>query len=273
MERNLFIRMRHECRRVFGVTLAAIRLHRVESLSRDGVEFVLKRRTLLSRVLIPAGNLFLKMTGSCVIVLPSVRWLEWELTVNAATRRNLVTLEPTAKGTALLCRRVPGTPLRQILVDRDCSLERKLKAIGWSLSSLHDLQAITADWGEGVHQSISHGDATIHNVIVDVDQRTACWIDFDTRHLPSLPELDRHTDDIRCLISSAANCLPLTSFPNLAETLAASQFDALVLSHFRRRVVNEWIHPTTDQLAQAPLKWGEALALREALLRSLPSAE
>jgi len=268
MGRDLCIRICHECRRVFGVTLAAIRLHRVESVSRDGVEFVLKRRTLLSRVLIPAGNLFLKMTGSCVIVLPFVRWLEWELTVDAATRRNLATLEPTAKGMSLLCRRVPGKPLRQILVDDDYSLERKLKAIGWSLTALRDLQAITADWGEGVHQSMSHGDATINNVIVDVDRRTARWIDFDTRHLPHLPELDRHTDDIRCLISSAANCLPPTSYPDLADTLAASGFDAQVLRHFRRRLANEWIHPTIDQLAQAPLKWREALALREALLRS-----
>lgn len=261
--------MRHGCLRVLGMLLSLIRLHRVQFTSRGGVEFVHKRRTLSAQLIIPLGNLFLKITGSPIVVLPLDRWLEWERAVETATRRNLVSMDLVAKGTGLLCRRIPGTSLTRVLADGDRSLEQKVDAISWSLASLRMLHTNVADWGHGIHQSISHGDATANNVIVDINTRTACWIDFDTRHQPNVPELDRRTDDLRCLIYSAAVHLPSASFPGLADILIAAQFDEAIVRYFRQRLANKWIHLTAAQLAQAPLRWSAAMALRAALLKSL----
>jgi hypothetical protein len=249
--------------------LSMIRLHRVDFVSMVGVEVVRKRRKLSAHLIIPAGNLFLKITGSPIIILPLTLWLEWEHAVEASTRRSLVSTDPFASGTGLWCRRVPGTSLRQVLAASDCSCSQKSDAIRWSLASLRMLHENVSDSGHGIRQSISHGDATANNVIVDVNKRTACWIDFDTRHQPHVSEADRRTDDLRALIYSSAVHLPASSFPELADILIAAQFDDAVVRNFRQRLTNEWIDLTAAQLAQAPLRWSAATALRSALLQSL----
>src|SRR5689334_14312045 len=125
MDRYRFLQMRHESRRLFGMLLSMIRLHRVDFVSIGDIEFVRKRRKFFAHLMIPPGNLFLKITGSPIVVLPLTRWLEWEREVEASTRRNLVSADPTAQRTGLLCRRVPGTSLQQVLADSNCSPEQK----------------------------------------------------------------------------------------------------------------------------------------------------
>jgi hypothetical protein len=269
MDAVLLVQLRHGCRRLLGVMLSMIRLHRVDFVSMDGVEVVRKRRKRFAHLIIPAGNLFLKITGSPNIVLPLTLWLEWEHAVEASTRRGLVSTDRFADGTSLWCRRVPGTSLRQVLAASDCSSNQKCDAIRWSLASLRMLHENVSDWGDGIRQSTSHGDATANNVIVDFNKRTACWIDFDTRHRPHLSEADRRTDDLRALIYSSAVHLPASRFPELADILIAAQFDDAIVRNFRQRLTKEWIDLTAAQLAQAPLHWSAATALRSALLRSL----
>jgi hypothetical protein len=269
MDAERLVQLRHGCRRLLALMLSMIRLHRVDFVSIDGVEFVRKRRRRFAHLIIPVGNLFLKISGSPIIVLPLTLWLEWEHAVEASTRRTLVSTDPFANGTGLWCRHVPGTSLRQLLAASDCSSNQKSDAIRWSLASLRMLHENVAHWGYGVRQSISHGDATANNVIVDVNKRTACWIDFDTRHQPHVSEADRRADDLRALIYSSAVYLPASRFPELADILIAAQFDDAIVRHFRQRLTNEWIDLTAAQLAQAPLRWSAATALRFALLQSL----
>jgi hypothetical protein len=249
--------------------LSMIRLHRVEFVSIDDVELVRKRRRCFTYLIIPPGNLFLKIARSPTVVLPSARWLEWERAIETSTQRNLVATDPIAKGTCLWCRRVPGISLRQLLADRDYSPEEKSDAIRWSLAALRLLHQSVVDWGHGVRQSISHGDATANNVIVDVDNRAACWIDFDMRHQPNVSEADCRTDDLRSLIYSSAVRLPASYFPALADILVAANFDDAIIQRFRLRLTDEWSHLTAAQLAQAPLQWSAATALRAALLEAL----
>jgi hypothetical protein len=264
-----FMHLRHGCRRLLGLMLSMVRLHRVEFVSVDGDEVVRKRRKRFAHLIIPPGNLFLKITGSPVIVLPLTPWLEWEHAVETSTRRSLLSMDPFESGTALCFRPVPGTSLRQVLAAGDFSTKQKSDAIRWSLASLRMLHESVADWGNGVRQSISHGDATANNVIVDFNKKTACWVDFDTRHQPHISEADRRTDDLRALIYSSAVYLPASSFPDLADILIAAQLNAAIVRHFRQRLTNEWIDLTAAQLAQAPLRWYAATALRSALLQSL----
>jgi hypothetical protein len=272
MSPNLFVIKRHEARRFLGVLLSRIRLHRLEFVTIDGVAAIRKQRKWFASLIITVGNVFLKRTGSSMLVLPRNRWLEWERVIDASTHRNLIlgeSADPTPKGRDLLCRCASGISLRRILDDRDLSLEQKFDAIRWSLTALRLMHQNVADWGHGIYQSISHGDATTNNVIVDLNNGSACWIDFDTRHQPNVSEPDRRSDDLRCLIYSAAASLPASSFPQIAEVLITAQFDDELLQHFRMRLTNEWNHLTTAQLAQSPLRWSVATALRTALVREL----
>ena len=260
--------MRHACRRLLGMLLSKLRLHRVAFAANDGIDVVHKRRKVWATWVISPGNLFLKLTGSSIVVLPSSRWIAWELAVDAARQRNLVS---TAGGNAigLSCRRIPGQSLAQILAHHHVGHEQKSAALRWSLLALNELHRHVADWGDGIVQSISHGDATANNVIVNLDNGTACWIDFDTRHHPSLTEADRRTDDLRALIYSAAVHWPATRYLDLAEILIESQPECSTLRHLHARLQNEWCRMTTAQLAQAPLQWSQASALRDALLQAL----
>jgi hypothetical protein len=269
---SLFISIRHESRRLLGRVLSMIRLHRLERLSIDGVDVVRKRRRCFAHLIIPLGNAFLKFNGSFIVALPTKHWLEWERAIENSTQRNLVLespLESIAGNSNLYCRSVPGVSLRQLLSDPRCSQEQKSDAIRWSLAALHFLHQVDADWGQGIRQSISHGDATANNVIVDLNSCSACWIDFDTRHLPNVTEDDRRTDDLCSLIYSAAAHLPVSFFSQLADILIREETDTATLTRFRQRLTNEWVHLTTFQLAQAPLRWFDANIMRAALLKAL----
>ena len=78
MYRNRFVQIRHEGRRLLGMMLSNFRLHRIVHDSIDGVEVIRKRRRLFAHLIIPPGNLFLKMIGSLIIVLPQDQWFDWE---------------------------------------------------------------------------------------------------------------------------------------------------------------------------------------------------
>ena len=248
--------------------LGAMRLHHVEQVDRHGVEYIHKRRRLMAGLIIPPGNLYFRITGNPSEVLSRGRWLEWERSVDAATgRRWLASGETDRRG--LWYRRAPGISLRQLLADDALTLEQKFEAIGWSMVALRGLHACSADWGDGLQQSLSHGDATSANVIVDLDARTADWIDFETRHLPGIPELDRQADDLRALLDSAAVHLPAACYPRLAEVLVDAVRDEALLAHLAERIAEGGRASTAAQLAQAPLAWSAAQALRTALAYAL----
>ncbi len=267
-----FDRLLHEARRLTGCSLAGCRLHRIRFVRVDGVEIVLKSRRLGSNVAIALGNLYLRWQRSDVIVLTDNAWLQWEFAVEAATQRGVILKTRPAtheKFRGLISRVCPGRSLRSVLTDPACSLDEQFAAMRWAMAALHQLHRHQADWGHGLRQSLSHGDATVNNVVINTQANTATWIDFDTRHHPQLSALDRHADDFRALVYSAASYLPQSCYPRLATEFIASQPDASLWHRFRRRLMTDWSKPSTFQLAQAPLTWAETTALSEALLQTL----
>src|SRR4051812_48426647 len=119
MKYELYLALRHECRRFFGYLLSMIRLHRVDFVTMNAVDVVHKQRRFFAGWIIPLGNFYLKTTNGPVTVLPCNRWIEWEKAVDVSLRRDLVMPEQLAKVRDLWCRRVPGISLRNVLANRD----------------------------------------------------------------------------------------------------------------------------------------------------------
>ena len=214
--------LRYESRRLFAKMLARIELHRVQTLDTTGGAIVWKTRRRTSRIAVSAGNLFLKMQRAGVEVLTTDEWLRWELAVWSAKNRSALDNDvnkvsqraayPCVQSNGLLIPRLPGEPLSRILADARRPIGSRLQCVGWALQSLEHLHSHSADWGDGLVQPISHGDATAENVIIDISNQSACWIDFDTRHRASLRAIERHADDLRALVFSTAYHLPHPQF-------------------------------------------------------------
>ena len=260
----------HESRRCLGAVMSRCRLHQICYVDQDDVAVVMKSRRLGSRVAIFSGNLYLKLQKCEVEILGTDEWIRWEKVVQSAMNRTdcVQKTELIAGNSHTFTRRhVPGTSLRDVLKESRYSEDMKFYAIGWAVDSLCQLHRRSADWGCGVNQSVSHGDATVNNVIVNVDWQEANWSDFDMRHLPHVSELDRRADDLRALVFSAAACLSVSRLPRLARTAIASLDDRCLLTRFRDRLTNEWGQLNTFQLAQAPLSWTAKNLLTELLLK------
>ena len=263
----------YESRCCLAAMLARYRLHKIRYLDQEGHAVVAKSRRAYGRIAIKLGNLYLRLQKCDVEILKTDEWIRWEKAVQNA--RNVADCiqqtELFAEGKHTFTRPyVSGTSLRDLLNDDRYPEEQKFTAVEWGVDSLCQLHQLQADWGRGLIQSVSHGDATVNNVIVDVERQQATWIDFDIRHLSVLSELDRQTDDIRALVFSAAFYLPVTSFPQLAEIIKASLTNRGLLFRFRERLANEWTQRNTFQMAQAPLPWSAKNLLTNLLLN--PSA-
>lgn len=264
-------RLRYEARRLTGRILASGRLHRIRYDRVASIDIVLKSRRLGSRLAIAVGNLYLRWQRSEVVVLTDNEWLQWEFAVEVATNHGVVfqTQSPPHENfRGLISRVCTGRSLRSILTDPACSLDEKFAANRWAMAALHQLHRHVAEWGNGVQQPLSHGDATVNNVVINTQANAATWIDFDTRHHPHLSTSDRHADDFRALIFSVASCLPQSCYPRLATEFIDFQPDASLLHRFRQRLTTDGQSLNTFQLAQAPLTWTETTALTEALLQA-----
>ncbi len=261
----------HMSQLCLGEMMALCRLHHICYDDRAGDIIVVKSRRPGSRIAIRMGNYFLQYQKCDVEILATDKWIRWENAVqNEMKQSDSGETAELYKGRpqAFNRRHISGSSLWDLLKKGRYSDDQKFSAVRWAFDSLGRLHRRQADWGSGIIQSVSHGDATAHNVIVNLDLQEANWIDFDIRHLPHLSDLDRRADDLRALAFSAAVGLPVSKFPPLAETVIASIHDRRLLNRFRERLTNDWCQLNTFQLAQAPLSWNSKNMLRELLLKA-----
>lgn len=191
-------------------------------------------------------------------------WLEWELAVGQALERRVCVLNDRR---GLLFDEYPGISLAELLRS-DVPVREKLEAIEWAASALRTLHRTRISACGLVDWPLSHGDATNRNVIIDHVSRTATWIDFDTRHHPSLAAAARHTDDLRALLWSCLCDLDLrviadgiaAAFDGYADTTIEGNLKGLTLTGC----------PTVFQLAQAPFSWERFAALQRHLRSEVP---
>ena len=249
------MRFVHGVRQSLATWLAAQSLHERRTTT-CGLQ--IKRRYRRARILIPLGNLYLRLQGAMSEVLPSHQWIEWESAIAGLSGNRIRACDNRA---ALELPIIEGVSLEEVLRS-DVSLQIKLQAISWAAESLRNLhrRRITAcgvsDW------SLSHGDATCRNVIVDHDANVATWIDFDTRHRVHLIAVTRQADDLRTLVCSCARWLDQANYPVLIKAACVGYRDADVIKEMQR-LFRDWRCPNVFQLAQAPLNVDEFLHLRK----------
>ncbi len=249
-------RLLHKFRLWLARRLAAVELHHCEEPS-DADTVVRKRRSLLSRFLIPSGNLYLRLMEADSFVLAETAWHRWEAVVSGAQ----------SDGREVLIPRVRGEVLSTVLQSQKHSFEEKREAIRLAMQALRDLHSRQVSL-DGSLWMLSHGDATADNVRVDLEAGTAGWFDFDMRHRSRLSDRCRHADDLRAFVSS---CAAISSEP-VAEffaVLIASHCDSDTRCEFVTRLQNEWQRPTCFQLAQAPLPYDRYHVFRATLLELL----
>ena len=251
-------RVLHACRRRLAIALASISLHRMTRRSADGQMLVVKHRSRLAKLLIPPGNLYLRMMGADSFVLSTAEWHHWETVMSTATIEcgNVVT------------RLHAGKTLDQILRDDSVTADEKQAAVRLALREILALHSREARWSDGEVRPLSHGDATAKNVCVDLKNQSAVWFDFDMIHRKELSAVDRHADDLRALFFSSATCLPQSSLSLLAE-LCSEKVASPELLHALHRLLNVWRRPSTFQLAQAPLSYAAYHDLRAKLMAAI----
>lgn len=247
-------RLVHGVRRSLARWLAAQSLHERQATT-CGLQ--IKRRLPRARILIPLGNLYLRLQGATSEILSTQLWIEWESAIGSLSGRGIRACDDRA---GLKLPMIAGVSLEEVLRSHR-SLQSKLQSISRAAEGLRTFHCwlITSS---GVSEwPLSHGDATCRNVMIDESAGRATWIDFDMRHRVSLPQLFRQADDLRTLIGSCACWLDRSNYPALVDVVCEGYAVADVIDEMQR-LVRDWRYPNVFQLAQAPLQIDKFLQLR-----------
>jgi len=249
-----------------GGVLAQVRFNKVCKMHIDRHPYYAKERSWFGAALIAAGNVYLKRLGAHARVLPDQEWRRWESEVYRVVYD--IELVPDASG-RLLVPEWSGVSLAAYLESEEINEAEKLGAIGLAAQSLYRIHSAVIQWQDGQRRSLSHGDATVENVIVDDVQATATWFDFDTIHESSMYADWRRADDLRALTYSAAERLHSAGFPELTKTIVTNYPHAATLEALAAAVAYRRTRPISFHLAQARIGYRKRQLLDEALMETL----
>ena len=186
--------------------ISRVRINRITFENIDGEEFVLKKRSLISPVLISVGNCVLSLRRVPVQVLHYRQWIDWDRQIQTVMASDAS--QETSQG--LLVRRKPGQTLTVLIGSKTMGNDRVIEIFSLALRELFRMHQLSVEVGTGADARcslFSHGDASVSNVLFDVDSNQACWFDFDLRHDFWQPAELRHADDLRAFLFTAMKCL------------------------------------------------------------------
>lgn len=196
---------------------------------------VCKTRRWWGWVLILIGNPVLACRQVPVRVLFATQWIRWEREVKRAVNGEAISL-----GSVLVCNRLPGVPLANWMTDSGETKDVRLEVLKIAMTSLQEFHRVELDNGSADRIPLSHGDATLNNVLYDAENRSVQWIDFDLRHWLNVPAPQRHADDLRAFLFSAVRHLPVAEIPEFL-TAMQQQYDApSVWSCLRSQLSSCW---------------------------------
>ena len=165
-----------------GPLLGKLRLHAIEPRQAPGrPPAIAKRRRWFAPLLIGPGNLYLRLLGSGVRVLPGAEWRARERALYRALHG--IELDPDSRGWLILPR-WPGVVLADHARNQLDPAPARLRGLDAATRALRVLHQIELPRADGGCERLSHGDATLRNVVFDPETGQARWFDFDTAHDP-----------------------------------------------------------------------------------------
>jgi hypothetical protein len=248
-----------------GPWLGKLRLHAIEPRQAPGrPPTIAKRRRWFGPLLIGPGNLYLRLTGSGVRVLSGAEWRARERALHRALHE--IELEDGPRGWLILPR-WPGVVLADHARSRLDPPPARLRGLGAACRALRDLHRVELPRADGGCEPLSHGDATLRNVLFDPGAGEARWFDFDTAHDPGLAPAWRHGDDLRALVYSAVESFADVPVARLLRTVRDAYADPGPWEQLSDRLARGGLHRSPLHLAQASPPAGRRRELESLLLR------
>lgn len=251
--------LRHRAVSFLGRVAAAVRYNRVDRVQREGVWYCRKQRCLLTAPLIRAGNLWLARQGAGVQILAFSEWARREEQVFTT----LYHLRPLIEPDVLWLPALPGVPLDDWLSAAGPTPSDKMLAVNSAcaaLAMLHQIQLATLN---GQIDFISHGDATVRNVLFEPSTGRATWCDFETQHDMDRSAAWRQADDLRALLCSAAVRYDDCELPLLVQTVVTREVHPGIVANLHDALDREIQRPFSYHAAQANLSPRRLVILRD----------
>lgn len=232
-----------------GPWLGKLRLHAIEPRQAPGrPPTIAKRRRWFGPLLIGPGNLYLRLLGSGVRVLPGAEWRARERALHRVLHG--IELETGPRGWLILPR-WPGVVLADHARSRLDPAPARLQGLDAACRALWDLHRVEMLGADGGPEPLSHGDATLRNVLFDPGTGEARWFDFDTAHAPGLAPAWRHGDDLRALVYSAVESFADVPVALLLLTVREAYADPGPWEQLRDRLARGALHRSPLHFAQA----------------------
>ena len=197
-------------------------------------------------------------------VLPGAEWRARERALHRALHG--IELETGPRGWLILPR-WPGVVLADHARSRLDPAPARLRGLGAASRALRDLHRVELPRADGGCERLSHGDATLRNVLFDPGTGEARWFDFDTAHDPGLAPAWRHGDDLRALVYSAVESFADVPVALLLRTVRDAYADPGPWEQLRDRLARGALHRSPLHLAQACPPDGRRRELESLLLR------
>jgi len=223
-----------------GRLLRSARYSKARIVDQEGERQVRKRRAFYAPLLIWMSDPLMRLLDTGVRVLPQRDWEERERKIYWRLYGTSIRIDDD--GTlGLPC--LAGQTLATLLEDPELDESLRKKAVELAVVTLAEFHRL----------GFTHADAMAENVLVEHNTGLARWVDFETIHDSSRPEVWRRADDVRALI---VTCLVRTAPEKHAEILQ-SILDACGDEDVTRELVTTFStvfrRPLAFHLAQAGL--------------------
>ena len=212
-----------------GVQINRIRINDVTRDTVAGQNVWVKRRTRLSRWLVPVANGFFRLAGNPVEVFPTnAAWMGHEMKTFRllnGPQRTVGMLEPDS----VYAEALPGADLVALLQKNELSVS-VMETVGAAFRKMHSTwNPITDDW-------FSHGDPHLGNVLYDSERGAVNWVDFETAHRSRLTTTQRHADDLLVLLLDLVGRVDEALWQALSPSFIRGYGDTAVLAELKNRL-------------------------------------
>lgn len=225
--------------------------------------YILKRRLLPDRFITLAN----RVLGFPFEVLPTADWLSWETLLYSELHAMSVEAADDC-GWAVLLPALPGEVAGELIAQREMDIDGMSPILIAAVYALKDLHSRSIRYPDGIVRPFSHGDATIWNVLYDHRDGEARWFDFETVHRCAMRDDERHADDLKALLFSAASLVDRCFWDRLNAVVLSAYSRPCVIEALSRSLQGE-ASPNRLRLMQVRMRKSTYRDFKETLWRQL----